>query len=796
MIYGALRFRTGDDLSAVRDHGEGLPPLKVAETEAKDGKVPEKDEKSKHTHSFKDLPLELLVEIFASLPGTDLPSLALACTKFHRILHTDSIWGRRCREEFGVRETLPNLETISGMSYREVYTKLLHPHRHILGLWQLDHGYRSLLNVAVDGLCITGWTCRPSRNPQGDGPMQSRPAFRIRLTERKSAAVECMEGRHRRPHRRHLQIQKDRFSIKTDHRKASPTRRWDEWGRVLVQEVRQPGNSDAHGRTIVMLSFHAKQARVTKITGDSMWTLAIHLRRRLQLPDGEFFRNFYELSRVVQEIDQQVIREQQQQQQEEGTEESEGHGWHSPAQPSLGESGAAASEEQPVPFVLPAGVRSRDQNYPRTCRMCFYGVDTVTVTLPGSTYPRRFPGVFILFDENRFGFLCLAMKFFILYSRVQNTFQNVTFTKRKFGLMKKAYELSVLCDCEIALIIFNSSNKLFQYASTDMDKVLLKYTEYNEPHESRTNSDIVETLRKKGLNGCESPDADDYFEHSPLSEDRLSKLNEEGDFIFKRGPALNKKEHRGCDSPDPDTPYVLTPHTEEKYKKINEEFDNMMRNHKIAPGLPPQNFSMSVTVPVSSPNALSYTSPGSGPLSPGAPPRPPSTGSAGGMLSSSDLTVPNGAGSSPVGNGFVNSRASPNLIGTTGANSLGRVMPTKSPPPPGGGSLGMNSRKPDLRVVIPPSSKGMMPPLSAQRISSSQASQPLATPVVSVTTPSLPPQGLVYSAMPTAYNTDYSLTSADLSALQGFNSPGMLSLGPVSAWQQHHLGQAALSSLV
>uniref|UniRef100_A0A8B9MFM5 MADS-box domain-containing protein n=1 Tax=Accipiter nisus TaxID=211598 RepID=A0A8B9MFM5_9AVES len=70
--------------------------------------------------------------------------------------------------------------------------------------------------------------------------------------------------------------------------------------------------------------------------------------------------------------------------------------------------------------------------------------------------------------------------------------RQVTFTKRKFGLMKKAYELSVLCDCEIALIIFNHSNKLFQYASTDMDKVLLKYTEYNEPHESRTNADIIE----------------------------------------------------------------------------------------------------------------------------------------------------------------------------------------------------------------------------------------------------------------------------------------------------------------
>ncbi|KAM9532672.1 myocyte-specific enhancer factor 2A isoform 5-T7 [Guaruba guarouba] len=358
--------------------------------------------------------------------------------------------------------------------------------------------------------------------------------------------------------------------------------------------------------------------------------------------------------------------------------------------------------------------------------------------------------------------------------------RQVTFTKRKFGLMKKAYELSVLCDCEIALIIFNSSNKLFQYASTDMDKVLLKYTEYNEPHESRTNSDIVE--------------------------------------------ALNKKEHRGCDSPDPDTSYVLTPHTEEKYKKINEEFDNMMRNHKIAPGLPAQNFSMSVTVPVSNPNTLTYSNPGSSlvspslaasssltdttmlsppqttlhrNVSPGAPQRPPSTGNAGGMMGTTDLTVPNGAGTSPVGNGFVNSRASPSLLGTSGGgNGLGKVMPTKSPPPPGGGNLGMNNRKPDLRVVIPPSSKGMMPPLNTQRISSSQSTQPLATPVVSVTTPSLPPQGLVYSAMPTAYNTDYSLTSADLSALQGFNSPGMLSLGQVSAWQQHHLGPAALSSLV
>jgi len=58
--------------------------------------------------------------------------------------------------------------------------------------------------------------------------------------------------------------------------------------------------------------------------------------------------------------------------------------------------------------------------------------------------------------------------------------------------MKKAYELSTLCECEIALIIFNSNSRLFQYSSRNMDELLLKYTEYNEPHESKTNSDILE----------------------------------------------------------------------------------------------------------------------------------------------------------------------------------------------------------------------------------------------------------------------------------------------------------------
>ena len=47
--------------------------------------------------------------------------------------------------------------------------------------------------------------------------------------------------------------------------------------------------------------------------------------------------------------------------------------------------------------------------------------------------------------------------------------------------MKKAMELSVLCDCQIGLIIFNSNNKLVQYSSHDIDQILLRYTEVQWP---------------------------------------------------------------------------------------------------------------------------------------------------------------------------------------------------------------------------------------------------------------------------------------------------------------------------
>ncbi|GFZ16974.1 K-box region and MADS-box transcription factor family protein [Actinidia rufa] len=51
--------------------------------------------------------------------------------------------------------------------------------------------------------------------------------------------------------------------------------------------------------------------------------------------------------------------------------------------------------------------------------------------------------------------------------RIENKInRQVTFAKRRNGLLKKAYELSVLCDAEVALILFSSRGKLYEFSST------------------------------------------------------------------------------------------------------------------------------------------------------------------------------------------------------------------------------------------------------------------------------------------------------------------------------------------
>ncbi|CAN1847288.1 Floral homeotic protein AGAMOUS [Linum perenne] len=64
--------------------------------------------------------------------------------------------------------------------------------------------------------------------------------------------------------------------------------------------------------------------------------------------------------------------------------------------------------------------------------------------------------------------------------RIENTTnRQVTFCKRRNGLLKKAYELSVLCDAEVALIVFSSRGRLYEYANNSVKGTIDRYKKAN-----------------------------------------------------------------------------------------------------------------------------------------------------------------------------------------------------------------------------------------------------------------------------------------------------------------------------
>jgi hypothetical protein len=58
--------------------------------------------------------------------------------------------------------------------------------------------------------------------------------------------------------------------------------------------------------------------------------------------------------------------------------------------------------------------------------------------------------------------------------RIENaTNRQVTYSKRRTGIMKKARELTVLCDAQVAIIMFSSTGKYHEFCSPGTESVLL-----------------------------------------------------------------------------------------------------------------------------------------------------------------------------------------------------------------------------------------------------------------------------------------------------------------------------------
>ncbi|XP_016492117.2 agamous-like MADS-box protein FUL-L isoform X1 [Nicotiana tabacum] len=65
--------------------------------------------------------------------------------------------------------------------------------------------------------------------------------------------------------------------------------------------------------------------------------------------------------------------------------------------------------------------------------------------------------------------------------RIENKIsRQVTFSKRRSGLLKKTHEISVLCDADVALIVFSAKGKLYEYSTeSSMESILERYESYS-----------------------------------------------------------------------------------------------------------------------------------------------------------------------------------------------------------------------------------------------------------------------------------------------------------------------------
>ncbi|CAD6211793.1 unnamed protein product [Miscanthus lutarioriparius] len=80
--------------------------------------------------------------------------------------------------------------------------------------------------------------------------------------------------------------------------------------------------------------------------------------------------------------------------------------------------------------------------------------------------------------------------------RIENaTSRQVTFSKRRNGLLKKAFELSVLCDAEVGLIVFSPRGKLYEFASAaSLQKTIDRYRTYTR--ENVNNKTVQQDIRQ------------------------------------------------------------------------------------------------------------------------------------------------------------------------------------------------------------------------------------------------------------------------------------------------------------
>ncbi|KAJ9139947.1 hypothetical protein P3X46_030638 [Hevea brasiliensis] len=107
----------------------------------------------------------------------------------------------------------------------------------------------------------------------------------------------------------------------------------------------------------------------------------------------------------------------------------------------------------------------------------------------------------------------------IQMKRIENAAsRQVTFSKRRNGLLKKAYELSVLCDAEVAVLIFSQRGRLFEFSSNDMEKTIERY---RRNAKDKVQADSVDTEQRIQQQISESTEMVKKIEQLKISQGKF-----------------------------------------------------------------------------------------------------------------------------------------------------------------------------------------------------------------------------------------------------------------------------------
>ncbi|KAK3149887.1 hypothetical protein QOZ80_3AG0224300 [Eleusine coracana subsp. coracana] len=78
------------------------------------------------------------------------------------------------------------------------------------------------------------------------------------------------------------------------------------------------------------------------------------------------------------------------------------------------------------------------------------------------------------------------------------TSRQVRFSKRRAGLFKKAFELALLCDAEVALLVVSPAGKLYEYASTSIEDTYGRYQQFAARGRNVNNANQSNDIKDEG----------------------------------------------------------------------------------------------------------------------------------------------------------------------------------------------------------------------------------------------------------------------------------------------------------